>query len=157
MVNEQKKKGTRWENDAVKLLNTNFPGTWIRVPLSGALGTIVEMPSLKGDIRGKYRFLPKLFIGEAKVGYGGTQMTLRKEWFDKIREEATESFGFPIVVLKFEKARTGSKHIIALDFETWDEIMEEINTLDNALVRAYERIRELQETIYRQARGDGED
>lgn len=136
--NPNKDKGTRWEREAVSLLNEKFPGTWIRIPGSGAIGTQIGIPILKGDIKGKYTFIPKSFLGEAKVGYGGSkQVTVKKEWFDKIAEEAKESYSLPVVVFKFLNARAGVKYVIAMDFEIWDELLEEMETMYETLVNMY--------------------
>lgn len=155
--NPNKDKGTRWEKESVELLNEDFPNTWLRVPTSGAIGTIINLPMLKGDIRGKYDFLPFEFIGEAKVGYGGKSMTIQKEWFDKVKEEAEESYGLPVVVLKFERSRTGVKHVIAMDFETWNHIMEVIEYLDEDLLKQYGRVGELEKSISGKTRGTREE
>ena len=127
--NKQKDKGSRWEREAAELLSTEFPGSWRRVPMSGAMGTILEIPDLNGDLRGNYSFFPQKFIGEAKVGYGGTEMTVRKEWFDKVKEEASKSYALPVVLLKFEKARSGVRHVIAMDFHTWGIVMAYVEEL----------------------------
>lgn len=139
MVNKNKIKGTRWERDAVNELNIKYPNTWRRNPGSGALGTILDMPFLKGDLVGDYEFLPVDLVAEAKVGYGGTQMQVRKEWFDKIREEANENYALPVVILKFEKARSGVRHVIAMDFETWDKFMNLIESMHEELLGLYEK------------------
>lgn len=142
MVNKNKDKGTRWERDAVNILNEKYPNVWRRNPGSGALGTILDMPFLKGDLVGDYEFLPIDLVAEAKVGYGGTQMQLRKEWFDKIREEATQNYALPVVLLKFEKARTGVRQVIAMDFETWNEFMTIIESMHEELLGLYEKQQE---------------
>jgi len=138
MVNKNKNKGSQWERDAAKLLNEDFPGTWRRNPGSGALGTILELPILKGDVVGDYEFLPFDFIAEAKVGYGGVQMQIRKEWFDKIKMEADQNYALPVVLLKFEKSKTGVRHVIAMDFETWNKIMSYIESTHEELLKLYE-------------------
>jgi hypothetical protein len=137
--NKNKDKGSRWERDAVLLLNQQFPSTWRRNPGSGALGTILDMPILKGDLVGDYEFLPTTFVAEAKVGYGGTQMQVRKEWFDKIKMEADQNFALPVVLLKFEKSKTGVRHVIAMDFETWDKLMEFVENMHEELLGLYEK------------------
>lgn len=139
MVNKNKIKGSQWERDAAKLLNTNYPNVWRRNPGSGALGTILDMPILKGDLVGDYMFLPIDLVAEAKVGYGGTQMQIHKEWFDKIREEANENYALPVVLLKFEKSKSGARHIIAMDFETWDKFMNIIESMHEELLKLYEQ------------------
>lgn len=143
MVNKNKQKGTRWERDAVELLNKAYPGTWKRMPTSGAMGTALDIPILKGDLSGKYSFIPKRFVAEAKVGYGGSQMTVFKEWFDKIAEEAKQSYAWPLVLLKFEKARTGVKHVLAMDLETWEALLEYIDDQVMRLDDAYDELAEL--------------
>lgn len=133
--NKQKDKGNQWERDAVILLNRDFPGAWKRIPLSGAMGTSLEIAELIGDLRGKYPFFPLKFVGEAKVGYGGTQMQIQKGWFDKVAEEAKSIYGLPVVLLKFEKARSGVRHVIAMDFDTWDTIMTGYQELHDEVVK----------------------
>jgi len=143
--NKQKDKGSRWEREAAELLNKEFPDSWKRIPMSGAMGTSLNITELDGDLQGRYSFFPHKFIGEAKVGYGGTEMTVRKEWFDKVKLEAEKSYSLPVVVLKFEKARSGVRHVIAMDFYTWDTLMtkfqelhEEVEKLRNELEKAIE-------------------
>lgn len=92
------------------------------------MGTIAEIPILKGDLRGKYPFIGRGLLAECKVGYGGKEMTIRKEWFDKIAREAEESYSLPVVLLKFENSRSGVKHIICMDFDVWDQIMQELES-----------------------------
>lgn len=140
MPNPQKRKGTDWERDATKLLNERFPDTWKRIALSGALGTQLNMPLLMPDVRGKYYFLPKDIVGECKVGYGGKQMTIQKEWFDGIHEIAEKQYAIPAVLLKFEKSRKGVKHIICLDFDTWDTLMTQMGSMYNELKTIYEKL-----------------
>ncbi len=140
MGNPQKEKGSRWERDACKLLNEDFPGTWKRIALSGAIGTQLDIPMLRPDAIGKYAHLSRKFVGEAKVGYGGKSMTIKKDWFDGIDEIAEENYALPVVLLKFEKARTGVRHIICLSFETWNELMREMADMYHELLLAYERL-----------------
>lgn len=53
---------------------------------------------------------------EAKTGYGGsTQLTVKKEWLDKIKEEAERTYGIGILVAKFLGAKTGVKHFVVMD------------------------------------------
>jgi Holliday junction resolvase len=140
MPNPQKIKGTRWERDSVKLLNKKFPDTWRRIALSGALGTMLDMPILMPDISGKYEHLDRKVVGECKVGYGGKQMKIEKEWFDGIREIAEKNYALPVVVLKFEKSRTGVKHIMCLDFEAWDSLMIEMAEMRHELLTLHEKL-----------------
>lgn len=141
MPNPQKRKGTRWETDSVKLLNQKFPNVWRRIAMSGALGTMLDMPILMPDISGKYEHMSNGIVGECKVGYGGKMMTIQKDWFDHIRGVAAKNYAaVPAVVLKFEKSRTGVKHIICLDFEAWDDLMGEMESMHNELVVLHEKI-----------------
>lgn len=133
-MNKQKEKGTRWENEAEEKLNKAFPFTWTRIRASGAWGTLADIPQLKGDIKGKYPFMSKPLLGECKVGYGGKVMTIKKEWFDKVAQEAAETYSLPVVLLKFEQSRSGVKYIICMDFEVWNQIMEELEDCRNIVV-----------------------
>jgi Holliday junction resolvase len=137
--NKQKVKGSRWEHDAVELLNKEFPDVWKRIPMSGALGTSLEISELEGDLRGKYYFFPAKLVAEAKVGYGGSHMQIQKEWFDKIADSAKRVYGLPIVLLKFEKSRSGVKHVVAMDFYTWDTLMTYIKELYDELEEIHEK------------------
>jgi len=147
MPNPQKRKGTRWENDATKLLNEKFPNVWRRVAMSGALGTMLDMPILMPDMYGKYEHLSRKIVGECKVGYGGKQMTIQKEWFDGISEIAVKNYGLPAVMLKFEKSRTGVRHIICLDFETWDELMLEMAEMYRELSMLHEKVNRYEKDV----------
>ena len=95
MVNT-KRKGSAFENLLADTLNEIIEkSVWKRVPLSGSMGTILAEPDLAGDVTGKIESIPKKFKVEAKVGYGGsTQMTIKKSWFDKIREPRNILCGF---------------------------------------------------------------
>lgn len=130
MTNKNKIKGTAWENEVVKLLNAPFSEPyWKRIALSGALGSMLGEPLLSSDVLGRYPFIPFPIQGEAKVGYGGVNMTIRKEWFDKIKQTADASYGFPLVLLKFTKARSGVKAVVAMDLEDWNRLMLHIEKL----------------------------
>lgn len=137
-MTNQKRKGNRWERDAAKELNKHFPDVWKRIAMSGAIGTQMNVPMLKADILGNYPFFEKQFAGECKVGYGGKQMTIKKEWFDHIGDVASEFYAYPLVILKFDYARTGVRHVVAMDFEVWDDLMTEFEELHNELVKARE-------------------
>lgn len=140
MSNPQKDKGSRWERDACKLMNEAFPGTWKRVAMSGAIGTLLDIPILRPDAIGEYTHLSRKLVGEAKVGYGGKSMTIQKDWWDGIDEIAEENYALPVVLLKFEKSRTGVRHVICLSFETWNELMQEMAELYHELLLVYEKL-----------------
>ncbi len=138
-----RQKGRRWEYDARDQLNGMFPDTWKRIPGSGAIGTIAEIPHLTGDLIGRYDFIPHVFRGECKVGYGGKDMTIHKEWFDKIRREAEENFNnLPCVLIKFDGARDGVKHFVALDFQAWFDLLKWIEKLYSENVEMIEKLEE---------------
>lgn len=130
-MTKAKKKGTRWERDAVKLLEENIAGSsWRRLAGSGAIGTIMKEPLLKGDISGLIPYLGKSFRAEAKVGYGGaTQLSFKREWLEKIREEAEGTYSIPLVLCKFSGARGKSKHFVAMDFEAFAELLNQVKTI----------------------------
>jgi len=130
MVNKNKVKGSTWERDLVDLLNKGVVGgKFKRIPASGAMGTSLGESLLTGDVTGKIDGIKKSFKIECKVGYGGaTQMTIKKEWLDKIREEAYNNLSYPILAAKFSGARGGTKHIIILDLDTFIDL---INLVDN--------------------------
>lgn len=133
MVNKQKRKGTDWERQLVKLIEKNIDGSQAkRVPGSGAIGTILIEPGLTGDVKAKFKGFPAQFKIEAKVGYGGSkQITLRKEWLDKIKEEASHDYSIPLLACKFSGARKsdGVQYFIAIDFSTFCDIMNIIADL----------------------------
>jgi len=63
---------------------------------------------------------------ECKVGYGGnTQLTVKKEWIDKIKKEAENSYSYPMLACKFLGARKseGVKYFVILDFDTFVDII----------------------------------
>lgn len=141
-----KQKGKRWEYDARDQLNEMFPNTWKRIPSSGAIGTIVEIPHLTGDLIGKYEFIPYVLRAECKVGYGGKDMTIHKEWFDKIRREAEENFNnLPCVVIKFDGSREGVRYFMALDFQAWFDLLKWIEKLHTENVEMYTKLEQLKE------------
>jgi hypothetical protein len=126
MVNS-KRKGYQWEHDLVKELNDMFPdSSWKRIAMSGAMGTIMNEPLLKADGVGRMPFMEERFAGECKVGYGGFQMKVDKGWFDKIRMQADESYSIPLVFLKFSGARSGVQHVVAMDMQAFEYLMNEL-------------------------------
>ena len=144
MVNS-KRKGTQWERDATKILNEIIYGKWKRVPGSGALGAILQEPTLQGDITGKdIPGLPKGFMLDAKVGYGGsTQLTIKKKWLDKIRKEAEATYSIPAVICKFSGSRQGAQVFIVMDLEAFAELVN----------RPSEIKEELDKTIWKMSNG----
>lgn len=131
MGRRAKRAGNRWERESADELSEHG-GEWKRIPGSGALASLAKVPMLGGDLVGKYPWFEKNFRGEAKYGYGGSkQMTLKREWFQKIQTEADRVDDHPCVILKFKNVTTGdsSAKIICFSIETWNELMEELEDL----------------------------
>ena len=149
MTINQKDKGRRWERDATKKLNEKIDnGDFKRIPGSGAMGTILKEPLLASDIQGSVPFLDKKLIFEAKVGYGGTKyMTIRKEWFDKVAEEAETALGIPALVCKFDNVRVGTSVFIAFDIDVFADIMNEMSDMHKELTKVYNRLAELENDV----------
>lgn len=123
MVN-QKRKGNDYEREATKLLEEVLDGKWKRIAGSGALGAILDEPELQGDIVGKIHSFPKKFRFDAKVGYGGaTQLTVKKEWLEKIRQEADATYSIPALICKFSGARGNIRNFLVMDFDAFAEIV----------------------------------
>lgn len=135
MTSMQKIKGSRWERDLAELLNSlTKKSIWKRVAGSGALGTIMFEPSLSSDVKGKVESIPQEFKVECKVGYGGaTQLAFKKEWLDKVKEEAARSYGIPIVACKFSGAREGARYFIAMEPEVFAVLINRITELNDEL------------------------
>lgn len=130
MVNKNKRTGSRWEYDLVKLLEPNAEYVK-RIPGSGAIGTSLKETRLTGDIVLKYKFLPKEFKVEAKTGYGGaTQLSAKLEWMSKIREEAKANNSYPAVSFKFKDVYSGDREAakwICFALEDWNIITKYLN------------------------------
>jgi len=148
MVVNQKDKGRRWERDATKKLNEKInDGSFKRIPGSGAMGTILKEPLLASDIQGSVPCLNQKLLFEAKVGYGGTKyMTIRKEWFDKVAEEAETALGIPALICKFDNVRVGTSVFVAFDIDVFADIMNEMNEMHKELMKVYDELAEHEET-----------
>lgn len=147
MVNRQKIKGTKWENDLVKIVKDNVPLTKQakRVAGSGAIGNTLNEPLLKGDVVFEFYGFPQKFRIEAKTGYGGnSQLTVRREWINKIIEEAEESYSIPALACKFLGAKEGGgvQYFIIFDLDTFMSIINYVNDLKRELDLVYESIGE---------------
>jgi hypothetical protein len=136
MPSPQKIKGSQFERDAAEILNRLINKSfWKRVAGSGALGTIMHEPSLNSDVKGKVNSIPKEFKVECKVGYnnskteGVKQFTLKKEWLDKVRQEADNSYGIPILMGKFLGAREGVRVFVTMDVEVFADLLNRITEL----------------------------
>jgi len=145
MTSSQKRKGTDWERQAVKLLEELIPNsTWKRIAGSGAIGTIMNVPELGSDIVGNIEAVGKGIRGEAKVGYGGaTQITVKREWFEKVREEAEKVSGIPILVCKFSGSRGTVRYFMSMDFDAVHDLFEQVNKLYESEIKLLDELSEL--------------
>jgi hypothetical protein len=132
---KQKKKGSDFERLAVEILNQHVKkSSWRKIPGSGAIGTTLGEPILQGDISGVVDSFTRQFKGEAKVGYGGAkQLALKKEWLDKISEEAQRTNSIPFMVGKFSGARGGVQVFVAMDIGVFCELLNTVTELREEL------------------------
>lgn len=140
MSNPNKIKGSAFERELAEILTKFVKGSlWRRVAGSGALGTIMREPLLSSDVRGKVNSMKKGFRVECKVGYntakdsGVKQFTLKKEWLDKVKEEADSSYSIPVLFGKFLGAREGTKIFAVMDIAVFAEIINTITELRDEL------------------------
>ena len=100
--------------------------------------------NLTGDLSGEVTSFPKKLKGECKVRYSNSKtgeaksLSLKKEWIDKIREEASLNYSFPFFAGKFENVRSGTKYFIALDVEEFAYLLNLIYDLQHELDLNYE-------------------
>lgn len=132
---KSKVKGSTFERDLTDLLNKHIKKSfWKRIPMSGAIGTALSEPELQGDVKGIVDSFNKQFRIEAKVGYGGkTQLTMKKEWLDKIVEDSKNSNSIPLMIGKFSGAREGIKVFVAMDLGTFCELINRATELEETL------------------------
>lgn len=140
MTNPNKIKGSSFERLAVDILNELIKDSeWKRIPGSGAIGTSLGEPLLTADVVGKVKSIPKKFKVECKVGYNPStdkevkSFSLKKEWLDKVKEEALGSYSVPMLMGKFSGARSGVKVFAVLDVEDFAAIINHITDLQEAL------------------------
>lgn len=123
MVNS-KDKGARWERDATRILSDFIKDSkFNRVPGSGAFGTILHDSHLVGDVTGTLPELKNKLKVECKVGYGKNQMTIKKEWLDKIKAEASQDLSIPMLFCKFDGSREGVKYFVVMDIESFSKLI----------------------------------
>ena len=119
----------------------NSSSEFKKTPSSGALGTIVGEPNFTGDVRGKVYGVPQKIKIEAKVGYGGSkQLAIKKEWFDKIAEEAAQDYSIPMVACRFSGSRTGVQNFVAMDLDIFIKLMNLISQLQEEVDDAYKGV-----------------
>ena len=135
MMVDSKRKGANFERQIVKKINKKLKaGEFRKVAGSGAIGTIEGEPYLMGDINGWVKGFPRRFKLEAKVGYGGSkQLTLKKEWLDKIAEQAEHTKSFSGVVCRFSNSRSGVEEFIAINLYEFVELLNHISHLQDSI------------------------
>lgn len=144
MVSKPKRKGYQLEAQTVNLMNAKVGRSkWTRIPGSGAMGTSLGEPLLTADVVGKIESLPKKIKVECKSGYNNStgkevqQFTLKKEWLDKVAQEAQADYSLPILVGKFDNAYSGVKLFVALDIENFIWLLNYITDLRSELDTMY--------------------
>jgi len=137
---KSKQKGNTFEHDVVELLNKKvIGGNFRRIPGSGAMGTTMGEPLLTGDVSGKVEGIPTRFKIECKVGYNTStdrevkQFTLKKEWLDKVGEEAKDALSVPLLFGKFSGARKGVQVFVVMDIDVFSNMINEISRLQKEL------------------------
>lgn len=131
MMVDSKRKGSDFERKITKKLNKLLNrGEFKRIAGSGAFGTTMKLPMLTGDIMGEIKGFQQKFKVECKVGYGGsTQMTLKKEWLDKIEEEAKSFYSIPFLVGRFSGSRSGVEEFVVMDLNEFVKILNLVTEL----------------------------
>lgn len=136
-----KNKGARFEKEIVDYFNEKLAeAKFKRIPGSGAIGTVVNEPFLKGDIVGTVYGLPKRMKGECKFGYGGeNQLTVKREWINKIMEEAEQDYAIPFLLAKFSGARSkdGVRVFAIFDVDTVVYLLNLLTSLQKELDEFY--------------------
>jgi hypothetical protein len=142
MTNPSKIKGSKWERDAIKQLSKNAEYAK-RTPGSGAIGTVLHESRLTGDGTLRYKFLPTHIKTEMKYGYGGnTQMSVKRLWMEKVREECKADNSIPAVLIKFRDVTHGdieSAKWICFTLEDWDRIVMHLNELFSDMEEFWEQ------------------
>lgn len=143
MTSKQKEKGSRFERQAADVLSVNG-GAWKRIPGSGSLGTNLNLTYLTGDVHGTYPWFKKPFKAENKVGYGtAKQITLKREWVTKNREQSAADNKYPCLLLKFNNVTSGdidSSRLICFNFDTWNTMMSDIEELYTEYVALLDKL-----------------
>lgn len=144
MPTYSQRKGKEFEREAVKILGDLIPGSeWKRVPTSGAIGTRLAIPILQSDLMGKVEGIPQMFRGEAKCGYGGAkQVTVMKDWLDKVFTEARATFSIPFLIGKFSGAREGTRVFVAMDVRVFADLVNRMADLQRRLDEEINRVEE---------------
>ena len=139
-MTNSKRKGSDFERAMVKKLNNKLNGgEFKRIPGSGSIGTNLSIPSLQGDLLGTIKGIVRKVKVECKVGYGNEkQLTLKKEWLDKISEEASRDYSIPILIGRFTGSRNGVEEFVVMDLNVFIELMNLITELGETIDEFYE-------------------
>ena len=135
-MNKNKDYGYAWERELVSEFKTF--GDAKRQPGSGAWGTITKDASLQGDL--SFSVDGFKFLVEAKAGYGGSNsITLKREWLDKVTEEASRQVPsrIPILALKMRGGRTDNSKLIVMSLNTFVQLLKRLEGLLKDLDAAY--------------------
>jgi len=131
------------------LLNKSLDkGQFRTVPASGALGTVLKEPELTGDLKGRVSGFNFPIRIEAKVGYGGSkQLTVKKEWLDKIDMEANATYSFPALICRFSGSRSGVENFVVLDLERFIHLLNTITELNDELIKCQEALTKIENDV----------
>jgi Holliday junction resolvase len=143
-IKSPKNKGSGFERDLVNLLNEKIKdGVFKRIAGSGAMGTAMGEPLLTADVKGEVKGFSRPFKIECKVGYGGaTQLTLKKEWINKVMKEALGNYSIPVLIGKFSGARKtdGVQEFAVLDIDTFIYMLNLVSDLTKELDIVYDTL-----------------
>jgi len=126
MTSRQKRAGSNWERELAKRLKGK------RQPSSGAFGTQHHDAKLTGDVVVSYPWWNKPLHIECKYGYGGkSQLSLKRGWFTKVRQEAANANRYPCVAIKFRDVTSDveTAKVICFNIDTWERMMQELKYL----------------------------
>jgi len=141
MASKQKDKGSRFERESAGDLSVHG-GSWRRIPGSGSLGTNLNLSYLTGDVEGYYPWFKLAIKAENKFGYGtAKQITVKREWVTKNREQSKIDHKYPCLLLKFDSVHddVGSAKLICFNFDTWSEMMADVELLYTEYVSLLDR------------------
>jgi Holliday junction resolvase len=144
MMTNSKRKGSDFERQIADFLNKEVRGgKFKRIATSGAIGTYLNEPALSADVTGNVNGMIKPIKIECKVGYGGAEyLSMKREWLNKIKEDAEKTFGFPMLIGKFSGATkaTGVQVFAAMAIDDFVYVMNVISDLQEALDEATEKL-----------------
>ena len=136
MTNTARDYGLDWERELVKVFK-DIDEYCVRMPNSGAYGTIAHIASLTGDLRFDLDGLH--FLVEAKAGYGGSKsITFQRDWMDKVTQEADNNRPkrIPLVALKMRGSKTESGKLIVITLENFKKLLDKYAELLKDLTTA---------------------